>query len=91
MSQGFVVNVASQLEANQVEEIADEDPPPGSYITHLYPSDCPNIMSAMKALITGFVNHPPDGQDSEAYSCNIGHSLTERCAPSKTKTPNVAG
>ncbi|KAI0252766.1 origin recognition complex subunit 3 N-terminus-domain-containing protein [Lactifluus subvellereus] len=63
MSQGFIVNVASQLEANQVEEIADEDPPPGSYITHLYPSDCPNIMSAMKALITGFVNRPPDGQD----------------------------
>ncbi|KAI0252795.1 hypothetical protein BJV78DRAFT_1281383 [Lactifluus subvellereus] len=65
---GFIVNIASQLEANQVEEIADEDLPPGPYMTHLYPSNCPNIRSAMKALINGFVNRRPDGQDIKRKS-----------------------
>ncbi|KAH9077755.1 origin recognition complex subunit 3 N-terminus-domain-containing protein [Lactarius deliciosus] len=55
--------VASRLETNHGEEAEDDDPPPGSHITHLYPSDCPNIMSTMKALVTGFVNHPPNGKD----------------------------
>jgi origin recognition complex subunit 3 len=64
-SQGFIANVASRLEATLVEETEDEDPPPNSYITHLYPSDCSNIMSAMKTLVTGFVDRPPDGQDGE--------------------------
>jgi origin recognition complex subunit 3 len=65
MSQGFVANVASRLEATLVDETEEDDPPPSSYITHLYPSDCSNIMSAMKNLVTGFVDHPPDGQDGE--------------------------
>ncbi|KAI9438315.1 origin recognition complex subunit 3 N-terminus-domain-containing protein [Lactarius indigo] len=62
-SKGFLADVASRLETNRAEETEDGDPPPGSYITHLYPSDCPNIMSTMKALVTGFVNHSPNGQD----------------------------
>ncbi|KAI9464079.1 origin recognition complex subunit 3 N-terminus-domain-containing protein [Lactarius psammicola] len=61
-SKGFLANVASRLEANRAEEAEDDDPPPGSYITQLYPSDCLNIMSTMKALVTGFVDHPPNGQ-----------------------------
>ena len=66
MSQGFIANVASRLEASLVQEETEEyDPPPSSYITQLYPSDCSNIMSAMKNLVTGFVDHPPDGQDGE--------------------------
>jgi origin recognition complex subunit 3 len=65
MSQGFVANVASRLEAYPVEESEDEDPPPSSYITHLYPSDCSNIMSTMKSLVTGLVERPPAGQDGE--------------------------
>ncbi len=64
-SQGFIANVASRLEANPVEESEDEDPPPSSYITHLYPSGCSNIMSTMKTLVTGFVDRPPAGQDGE--------------------------
>ncbi|KAI0279572.1 origin recognition complex subunit 3 N-terminus-domain-containing protein [Russula aff. rugulosa BPL654] len=63
MSQGFIADVANRLEANPVEESEDEDPPPSSYITHLYPSDCSNIMSTMKSLVTGFVERPPAGQD----------------------------
>jgi hypothetical protein len=91
MSQGFIANIASRLEADQVEEIEDEDPPPSSYITHLYPSDCLNIMSAMKALVTGFVNRPPNGQDSEAYSYGTRYSWAEHCVLSKTKTRDVVG
>jgi origin recognition complex subunit 3 len=62
-SQGFIANLASRLEANPVEDSEDEDPPPSSYITHLHPSDCSNIMSTMKTLISGFVDRPPVGQD----------------------------
>ncbi|KAH9169541.1 origin recognition complex subunit 3 N-terminus-domain-containing protein [Lactarius sanguifluus] len=62
-SKGFLADVASRLETNHAEEAEDDDPPPGSHITHLYPSECPNIMSTMKALVTGFVNHPPNGKD----------------------------
>ncbi|KAH9064536.1 origin recognition complex subunit 3 N-terminus-domain-containing protein [Lactarius vividus] len=62
-SKGFLADVASRLETNHVEESEDDDPPPGSYITNLYPSDCSNIMSTMKALVTGFINHPPNGKD----------------------------
>ena len=65
-SQGFIANVATRLEANLIEETEDEDPPPSSYITHLSPSDCPNIMSTMKTLVTGFVDRPPNGQDGES-------------------------
>lgn len=79
MSQGFIANLASRLEANPVEESEDEDPPPNSYITHLYPSDCSNIMSAMKTLVTGFVDHSPAGQDGETcYNTGV-HELM-RCA-----------
>lgn len=62
-SQGFLANVGNQLVTNRAEEAEDEDPSPSSYITHLYPSGCPNIMSTMKALVTGFVDRPPNGQD----------------------------
>ncbi|KAN0125281.1 Origin recognition complex (ORC) subunit 3 N-terminus domain containing protein [Lactarius tabidus] len=62
-SQGFLANVGSQLVTNRAGEVEDEDPSPGSYITHLYPSGCPNIMSTMKSLVTGFVDRPPNGQD----------------------------
>ena len=90
-SQGFIANVASRLEANLVEETEDEDPPPSSYITHLYPSDCSNIMSAMKTLVTGFVDRPPDGQDGEtAVITPDVHELKGRTL-SKTKTHDLVG
>jgi origin recognition complex subunit 3 len=84
-SQGFIANVASRLETDVLEETEDEDPPPSSYITYLYPSDCANIMSAMKTLVTGFVDRPPAGQDGEISATSILHQLRHR-AVSKTKT-----
>ena len=92
MSQGFIANVASRLEANPVEESEDEeDPPPSSYITHLYPSDCSNIMSTMKSLVTGFVESPPAGQDGETIVMIPVISRVESvvCC-SKTKTDGIA-
>jgi hypothetical protein len=89
MSQGFIANLASRLEANPVEESEDEDPPPSSYITHLYPSDCSNIMSAMKTLVTGFVDRPPVGQDGETAVIIPDIHELRRCAVSKTKTDNI--
>ncbi|KAI0299346.1 hypothetical protein B0F90DRAFT_1668657 [Multifurca ochricompacta] len=62
-TQGFMSTLARQLETGQREDTEDVDSPPCSYITHLYPSDCLNIMSSMKALVTGFVDRPPEGQD----------------------------
>ncbi|KAI9511375.1 hypothetical protein F5148DRAFT_1280920 [Russula earlei] len=52
-SQGFIANVVSRLGADIIEDTGNEDLPPSSYIIHLHPSDCPNIMSAMKALVAG--------------------------------------
>ena len=91
MSQGFIANVASRLEANPVEESEDEDPPPSSYITHLYPSDCSNIMSTMKCLVTGFVERPPVGHDGETIVIISDVSFVEGCCvASKTKTDGIA-
>ena len=90
MSQGFIANVARRLDANPVEESEDEDPPPSSYITHLYPSDCSNIMSTMKSLVTGFVERPPAGQDGETIVIIPDISRVEGCCvASKTKTDDI--
>ena len=90
MSQGFIANVASRLEANPVEESEDEDPPPNSYIAHLYPSDCSNIMSTMKSLVTGFVERPPADQDGETIVIIPDISRVEWCCVvSKTKTDDI--
>ena len=77
--------------ANRAEEVEDDDPPPGSYITHLYPSDCPNIMSTMKALVTGFVDRPPNGQDSESHNHKVWDFLAECCVHSTAKTDDFFG
>ena len=79
MSQGFIASITSRLEASPVEESEDEDPPPSSYITHLYPSDCSNIMSTMKSLVTGFVERPPAGQDGETTVTILDISRVECC------------
>jgi hypothetical protein len=90
MSQGFIADVANRLEATPVEESEDEDPPPSSYITHLYPSDCSNIMSTMKSLVTGFVERPPAGQDGETIIIIPDISRVESAmSTSKTKTGDI--
>ena len=86
-SQGFIANVATRLEVNLIEETEDEDPPPSSYITHLSPSDCPNIMSTMKTLVTGFVDRPPNGQDGESVDMipHFFHEAEMLCTSVKRK------
>ncbi|TFY76641.1 hypothetical protein EWM64_g7371 [Hericium alpestre] len=59
----FVNELATQMESGD-EDSEDQDADhPSAYVVHLRPPDCPNIMSAMKALVTGFVERSPDGQE----------------------------
>jgi origin recognition complex subunit 3 len=46
-------DVTVQIDRTDLES---EDAP--SFTTHLYPSDCINIMTTMKAIVTGFVERP---------------------------------
>lgn len=46
----FLNEVTAQIDCTNLE---NEDAP--SFTTHLYPTDCLNIMSTMKAVVTGFV------------------------------------
>ncbi|KAK0498880.1 origin recognition complex subunit 3 N-terminus-domain-containing protein [Armillaria luteobubalina] len=39
---------------------SDDEGDPSSFVTHLHPAECSNIMSGMKTLITGFTDMPPD-------------------------------
>jgi len=36
---------------------------PEAIVTYLYPAECTSIMLTMKALISGFVQRSPDGND----------------------------
>lgn len=49
--------VAEALEEDEDEQ-GEDSTPTDTFVTHLYPGDCPNIMTAMKALITSFVERP---------------------------------
>ncbi|KAG7442905.1 uncharacterized protein BT62DRAFT_988551 [Guyanagaster necrorhizus] len=44
---------------NQLDRSNDEADP-SSFVTHLHPAECSNIMAGMKMLITGFIDRPPD-------------------------------
>ncbi|KAI0060018.1 hypothetical protein BV25DRAFT_1828445 [Artomyces pyxidatus] len=59
----FVKSVALRLGFDPEERDDGESSRPESHVIHLAPSDCPNIMSGMKALVSGFVERPPDGQE----------------------------
>ncbi|KAK0194515.1 origin recognition complex subunit 3 N-terminus-domain-containing protein [Armillaria mellea] len=39
---------------------SSDEADPGSFVTHLHPAECSNIMAGMKTLITGFTDKPPD-------------------------------
>ena len=34
-------------------------------VTHLHPSDCANLASAMRAIVTGFVDRQDEGEEDE--------------------------
>lgn len=47
-----------------------------AYVTSLSPTDCPNVISAMRALISGFIEHPPDPNDPSSGMCVLCILLT---------------
>lgn len=49
-----------------VEPHAAPDTGVKTYVAHLHPSDCSNLISAMKAIVMGFVDKfHEDGDDSD--------------------------
>ncbi|KAK0451861.1 origin recognition complex subunit 3 N-terminus-domain-containing protein [Armillaria borealis] len=53
---------------------SDDEADPSSFVTHLHPSGCSNIMSGMKTLVTGFTDRPPD-QAKAQFKRNPATSL----------------
>ncbi|KAI6143578.1 origin recognition complex subunit 3 N-terminus-domain-containing protein [Pisolithus tinctorius] len=50
----FLDEIMSQLEGRDDDALFG-DVNSGHLVTHIFPSDCPNISSAMKTLVTGFI------------------------------------
>lgn len=47
--------ISARLEAEGQDGLFDDNT--GTHIvTHLFPQDCPNLVSAMKTLVTGFIS-----------------------------------
>lgn len=57
----FFNDIAKQLEGDDNPEHEDSRITE-THVTHLHPSDCSTLMSAMKTLVMGFVDRPPDGE-----------------------------
>lgn len=49
---------------------------PEAYVTHLFPTERPNILACMKALILGFVDRSPDGLVGACPSPTMLHLLS---------------
>ena len=49
-------DITSQLDSSDLDNDTLFDVP--SFTAHLYPTDCVNIASAMKTMITGFTDRP---------------------------------
>ncbi|KAK0469029.1 origin recognition complex subunit 3 N-terminus-domain-containing protein [Desarmillaria tabescens] len=58
---------------NQLDSSNDEVNP-STFVTHLHPVECSNIMAGMKTLITGFTDKPPD-QAKTQFKRNSATSL----------------
>ena len=65
----FVNEIAKTLGWRELCDTDSEEEAthPANYVTHIRPSDCTNIMSAMKALVTGFIDRPPSGFDGAPH------------------------
>ena len=50
---------------NSEEPLEANDPQP-CIVSHLYAADCPNLVGAMKAIVTGFVERLVDDEDDAA-------------------------
>lgn len=58
------------------EELLEANDPQPCIVSHLYATDCPNLVGAMKAIVTGFVERHVDKEDDEANEHNY-----IRCTP----------
>jgi hypothetical protein len=47
---------------------------PASYVTHVYPADCTNIMSIMQTLISGFVKSSIVNGGRGRWRLTVGNS-----------------
>ncbi|KAI6130863.1 origin recognition complex subunit 3 N-terminus-domain-containing protein [Pisolithus thermaeus] len=54
VSSSFLDEITSQLEGRDDDALFG-DANSGHLVTHIFPSDCPNVSSAMKTLVTGFI------------------------------------
>ena len=80
----IITDVASLLESGEVTaahggkgkdiiaEDENEDPAVSqtAVVTHLYPADCPNLPSAMKSVITSFVDHQAEEKEEGKQRIN---------------------
>lgn len=57
---------------NIIAEDENEDPAVSqtAVVTHLYPADCPNLLSAMKSIITSFVDRQAEGKEEGKQRIN---------------------
>ena len=77
----FVNEIAKTLGWRESGETDNEEEAtlPANYVTHIRPFDCTNIMSAMKALVTGFIDRPPGGFDGAPHYSVAGPRSLIRC------------
>lgn len=61
----FFNDIANRLDGDDNPE-DEESRVTETHVTHLHPSDCSTLMSAMKTLVMGFVDKPPDGETTSA-------------------------
>lgn len=74
----FVNEIAKTLGWRESGETDNEEEAtlPANYVTHIRPFDCTNIMSAMKALVTGFIDRPPGGFDGAPHYSVAGLTIS---------------
>ncbi|KAJ8589790.1 hypothetical protein M405DRAFT_791254 [Rhizopogon salebrosus TDB-379] len=53
--------ISSRLEGSTGELFGDSN---DHFVTHVFPSDCPNITGAMKAVVSGFVSRSPSEEQN---------------------------
>lgn len=61
----FFNDIANRLEGDDNPE-DEESRVTETHVTHLHPSDCSTLLSAMKTLVVGFVDESLDGETTSA-------------------------
>jgi origin recognition complex subunit 3 len=74
-----------------VEDDESESPLQRAFITHLFPSECTNIMLSMKALIGGFTKHATAGIAKRGVKISLANYDIEFLAAWYATTSNAHG